>query len=60
VGDLENVACFGISAAFSGMSRIYGWFDEVKAGTAFLWLEHLSRQVYTTPKNCIRLEQDLI
>lgn len=35
-GDLENVACFGISAAFSGTFRIYGWFDEVKAGTAFL------------------------
>lgn len=35
-GDLENVACLGISAAFSGTSRIYGRFDEVKAGARFL------------------------
>lgn len=54
------MACFGISAALSGTCGIYGWFDGVKAGTAFLQVEHLSRQVYTTMKNCIRLEQDLI
>lgn len=50
----------GISAAFSGTSRIYDWFDEVEAGIAFLLAEHLSTQVYTALKNDIRLKQSLI
>lgn len=59
-GKHVSLLLFGISAAFSGMSRIYDWFDEVKAGIAFLLAEHLSTQVYIALKNDIRLKQGLI
>lgn len=58
--DLGNTVCFGISVVLSDRCKIYDWFDEVKAGMAFLLAEHLSGQFYTAPKNYIRLEQSLI
>lgn len=58
--DLGNAVCFGVPAVFSDRCRIYHWFEEVKAGIAFLLAVHLRGQVYTAPKNYIRLEQSLI